>query len=133
MHMMCNANWHTTSRLETSPFLSQHKQHNIHQPAPNLSHRLSNITFSAHRLVPPASNRTFHHNFPSPLLVLFYLYFFLLVVGVRTFFVSKRILVVATIILVLGKFIRIIEKRIIFGCIFNMERASANPSSYGYH
>jgi hypothetical protein len=128
MHMTCNANWYTTSRLETSPFLSQHKQHNIHQSAPNLSHRQT--LPSAHRLVPYIYNHTFHHNFPSPLLIFFHLYFFLLVVGVRTFFVSKRILVVATIILVLGKFIRIIEKRIVFGCIFNMERASANPSSY---
>jgi hypothetical protein len=98
------------------------------QSAPNLSHRQT--LHSAHRLVPYIYNRTFHHNFPSPLLIFFHLYFFLLIVGVRTFFVSKRILVVATIILVLGKFIRIIEKRIVFGCIFNMERASVNPSSY---
>ena len=122
--MICNANWYTTSRHVH--FLVSISNTNIHQSAPNLSH--CQTLRSAHRLVP-----TFHHNFPSILLILFHLYFFLLVIGVRPFFVSKRILIVAIIILVLGKFIRIIEKRIVFSCIFGMERASANPSSYRSH
>jgi len=127
--MMRNANWYTT--LRQVHFLVSISNTNIHQSAPNQSHHQT--LPSAHRLVPYIYNRTFHHNFPSTLLILFHLYFFLLVVEVRTFFASKRILVVATIILVLRKIIRIIEKRIVFGCIFDVERASANPSSYGSH